>query len=155
MGRRHPEAPVVAVGVLLLDGDRVLLVQRARPPLAGHWTVPGGGVELGETLEQAALRELAEETGLGCTLGPVVEVLDRVVRDAAGRVEYHYVILDFLGTDPTGELRAGSDSADARWVPIDELDRWLTTDGLRPVIDRARKLREQGIPGPHRETDKR
>jgi 8-oxo-dGTP diphosphatase len=155
MGRRHPEAPVVAVGVLLLDGDRVLLVQRARPPLAGRWTVPGGGVELGETLEEAALRELAEETGLGCTLGPVVEVLDRVVRDAGGRVEYHYVILDFLGTAPTGELRAGSDSADARWVRRDELDSLPLTDGLTPVIERALELRDRGVPGPHRETDKR
>jgi ADP-ribose pyrophosphatase YjhB (NUDIX family) len=153
--RRHPEAPVVAVGVLLLDGDRVLLVQRARPPLPGRWTVPGGGVELGETLEEAALRELAEETGLSCTLGPVVEVLDRVVRDADGRVEYHYVILDFLGSAPSGELRAGSDSADARWVALDELDAYATTDGLAPVIERARKLRDHGLPGPHRETDKR
>jgi ADP-ribose pyrophosphatase YjhB (NUDIX family) len=154
MPRRHPEAPVVAVGVLLLDGERVLLVQRARPPLPGRWTVPGGGVELGETLEEAALRELAEETGLACTLGPVVEVLDRVVHDADGRVEYHYVILDFLGTAPTGELRAGSDSADARWVPIAELDAWPTTDGLLPVIERARALRDHGLPGPHRQTDK-
>src|SRR5215468_7563747 len=137
MPRRHPEAPVVAVGVLLLDGDCVLLVQRARPPLVGRWTVPGGGVELGETLEEAALRELTEETGLGCALGPVVEVLDRVVRDVEARVEYHYVILDFLGTAPVGTLRAGSDCADARWVAIDELRDYDTTDGLLPVIARA------------------
>ncbi|HEX8950313.1 MAG TPA: NUDIX hydrolase [Polyangia bacterium] len=155
MSRRHPDAPVVAVGVLLLDGDRVLLVQRARPPQAGRWTVPGGGVEVGETLEEAALRELAEETGLGCTLGPVVEVLDRVVRDEAGRVEYHYVILDFVGSAPTGTLRAASDSADARWVPIAELDAWQTTDGLAPVIRRAQAMLQGGERGPHRQTDRR
>jgi len=155
MPRRYPEAPIVAVGVLLLDGDRVLLVQRGRPPQVGRWTVPGGGVEVGETLEEAALRELGEETGLGCTLGPVVEVLDRVLRDGDGRVEYHYVILDFLGTTPTGELRAGSDCADARWVPVAELATYETTDGLLPVIERARQLHASGAPGAHRETDRR
>lgn len=154
MARRHPEQPIVAVGVLLLEGERVLLVQRARPPQVGRWTVPGGGVELGETLEEAALRELAEETGLACTLGPVVEVLDRVVRDANGRVEYHYVILDFLGTAPTGTLRAGSDSADARWVEIARLDELETSDGLAPVIRRAQAMRARGELGPHRETDR-
>ena len=155
MPRRYPEAPVVAVGVLLLDGDRVLLVQRGRPPQVGRWTVPGGGVEVGETLEEAALRELAEETGLGCTLGPVVEVLDRVARDGDGRVEYHYVILDFLGSAPTGTLRAASDCADARWVPIAELDAWDTTDGLAPVVRRAQAMRDGGAAGPWRETDRR
>lgn len=155
MPRRHPDAPVVAVGVLLLDGDRVLLVQRGRPPQVGRWTVPGGGVEVGETLEEAALRELAEETGLGCTLGPVVEVLDRVLHDADGRVEYHYVILDFLGTAPTGTLAAASDCADARWVPVAELDAWETTDGLAPVVRRALAMRDGGEHGPHRETDRR
>src|SRR5437588_12444101 len=117
MPRRHPDAPVVAVGVLVLDGDRVLLVQRARPPLQGRWTVPGGGVELGETLAEAAARELREETGLVCELGPVVEVFDRILRVEDGRVEYHYVIVDLLGREPRGALQAGSDSADARWVP--------------------------------------
>jgi 8-oxo-dGTP diphosphatase len=154
MPRRHPDAPVVAVGVLLLDGDRVLLVQRARPPQIGRWTVPGGGVELGETLEEAALRELREETGLACTLGPVVEVLDRVLRDDSGRVEYHYVILDFLGSAPTGTLAAASDCADARWIPISELDSWQTTDGLAPVIRRAQTMRDAGERGPWRETDR-
>lgn len=158
MPRQYPERPVVAVGVLLLDGagddERVLLVRRGRPPQVGRWTVPGGGVELGETLEEAAQRELGEETGLACTLGPVVEVLDRVVRDGDGRVEYHYVILDFLGSAPRGSLRAASDVSDARWVPIAALGDYETTDGLGPVIARARQLRDAGGRGPHRETDR-
>lgn len=153
MARRYPEHPIVAVGVLLLDGDRVLLVKRARPPQVGRWTVPGGGVELGETLEAAALRELAEETGLACTLGPLVELLDRVVRDSDGRIEFHYVILDFLGTLPTGDLRVGSDAGEARWVRFDELAALDTTDGLEPVIRRAVAMRDSGERGPHRETD--
>jgi 8-oxo-dGTP diphosphatase len=153
VARRHPEHPVVAVGVLLLDGDRVLLVRRARPPQVGRWTVPGGGVELGETLEAAAQRELAEETGLTCALGPVVEVLDRVVRDGEGRIEFHYVILDFLGSEPRGELRAGSDAGEARWFRVDELAGIETTDGLVPVVQRAREMREGGERGPHRESE--
>jgi ADP-ribose pyrophosphatase YjhB (NUDIX family) len=154
MPRRFPDAPVVAVGVLLLDGPRVLLVQRGRPPSVGRWTVPGGGVEVGETLEEAALRELLEETGLACTLGPVVEVLDRVLRDGDGRVEYHYVILDFLGEQPTGTLRAGSDCADARWVEVDALGGYDLTDGLEPVIRRAVEMRARGERGPFRLTDR-
>jgi 8-oxo-dGTP diphosphatase len=153
MPRRYPEHPIVAVGVLLFDGERVLLVKRARPPQPGKWTVPGGGVDVGETLEAAALRELREETGLSCTLGPVVEVLDRVVRDGDGRVEFHYVILDFLGTMPAGELRCASDAAEARWVTLDELRALPTTDGLEPVIRRAVAMRDGGERGPHRETD--
>jgi len=154
MPRRFPEAPIVAVGVLLVDGDRVLLVQRARPPSVGRWTVPGGGVEVGESLEEAALRELREETGLGCTLGPIVEVLDRVLRDGDGRVEYHYVILDFLGAQPVGTLRAGSDCSDARWVEIARLASYELTDGLEPVIRRALEMRDRGERGPYRATER-
>lgn len=150
MPRAYPSAPIVAVGVLLLDGNKVLLVRRGRPPGVGRWTVPGGGVELGETLEEAALRELAEETGLTCRLGPVVEVLDRVIRDGDGKVEYHYVILDFLGTEPAGTLRAGSDCAEARWVTLDELPRLDTTDGLGPVVEHAFAMRDRGEAGPYR-----
>jgi ADP-ribose pyrophosphatase YjhB (NUDIX family) len=148
------DRPTVAVGVLLLDGDRVLLVQRGKPPAVGRWTVPGGKVELGETLEEAALRELHEETGMRATLGPVVEILDRVVRDERDAISYHYVILDFLGTAPVGEPRAASDALDARWVEFDELDRYPLTDGLRAVIERARAMQQSAAPGPVRATER-
>jgi 8-oxo-dGTP diphosphatase len=142
---------VVAVGVILLDeNDRLLLIQRARPPAAGKWSVPGGKVELGEALESAALRELREETGLSCTLGPIVEVLDRVVRGPAGEIQFHYVILDFLGTAPSGTLRPASDSLDARFVAIADLRKYDLTDGLEEVVARARALRAAGQPGPLR-----
>jgi len=146
--------PTVAVGVLLLDADRVLLVRRANPPGAGLWTVPGGKVELGETLEQAALRELAEETGLACTLGPIVEVLDRMVRADDHTLAFHFVILDFLGSAPTGTLRAGSDSTEARFVPLASLSDYPLTDGLAPVIARARAMRDRGETGPYRATER-
>lgn len=138
MGREFPELPVVAVGVVLLDdaAERVLLVRRARPPGVGKWTVPGGGVHLGETLRAAAARELLEETGLEADLGGIVEVLERVT-DEGERVRFHYVIVDFVGTRPRGELAAASDASDAAWFTIDELARIETTDGLRPVIERA------------------
>jgi ADP-ribose pyrophosphatase YjhB (NUDIX family) len=149
VAREFPELPVVGVGVVLLDGDRVLLVRRGRPPHVGRWSVPGGTVEVGETLRQAALRELKEETGLGAELGPIVEVLERITppevpsgSDGPGRPRYHYVIIDFLGTAPIGTLEAASDAAEVRWVPIGELDRYDTTDGLAPVIDRARAMRD-------------
>ena len=149
MAREYPELPVVAVGVVLLDGDRVLLVQRARPPGAGRWTVPGGAVAVGETLREAAARELLEETGVACALGPVVEVLERVVRDESGRPRWHYVIIDFLGTHPVGRLSPSSDAACARFVPVAELADYETTDGLAPVIDRARELLDGKTPPPY------
>jgi 8-oxo-dGTP diphosphatase len=133
---------VVAVGVLLLDGDRILLIQRAKPPAAGKWSVPGGKVELGESLEEAALRELREETNLSCTLGPIVEVLDRVVRNAQDEIEFHYVILDFVGKDPAGDLRASSDCLDARFVSLQDLSTYDLTDGLTEVIQRATKMQD-------------
>jgi ADP-ribose pyrophosphatase YjhB (NUDIX family) len=148
------QRPVVAVGVVLLHEERVLLVKRAHPPSVGRWTVPGGKVELGESLEEAAHRELKEETGLSATLGPVVEILDRVVRDDAGQIAYHFVILDFVGSHPQGTLAAGSDSSDARFVPLAELDGYPLTDGLREVIARAEQVQRGMTVSPYRATER-
>jgi ADP-ribose pyrophosphatase YjhB (NUDIX family) len=145
--------PTVAVGVVLLDGERVLVIRRKKPPAEGLWSVPGGKVELGESLEAACLRELREETGLSATIGPLVEVLDRVLHDPAGTITYHYVILDFVGTAPVGELCAASDAAEARWVTFAELAHLPTTDGLGPVLERARVARDGGRPVPHRASE--
>jgi mutator protein MutT len=136
------DRPVVAVGVLLIERDTILLIQRAKPPAAGKWSVPGGKVELGESLEEAALRELREETGLSCKLGPICEVLDRVMRNAQKEIEYHYVILDFLGHSPEGVLTASSECLDARFVPIAEMNQYDLTDGLEEVVTRARQMRD-------------
>ncbi len=114
MAREYPDAPVAAVGGVVIRGDHVLLVRRAFPPRVGEWSLPGGRVELGESLADAVGREVREETGIDVDVGPLVEAFDRVHRDDAGRVRYHFVIVDFLCRPRGGVLRAGDDAADAR-----------------------------------------
>jgi 8-oxo-dGTP diphosphatase len=135
--RTYPERPIVAVGAVVVDGDRVLLVKRANAPLKGEWSLPGGAVEVGETLEAALAREVREETCLDVTVGPVVEVLDSIRRDTAGRVEYHYVIVDYLCRVAGGTAACGSDAAEIAWVPVADLDRYRLADTAIAVIRRA------------------
>lgn len=136
--RRHPSRPIVGVGGVTIDGDRVLLVRRAHPPLQGEWSLPGGGVEVGETLEAAVVREVREETGIAVTVGPVIEVLDRIHREADGRVEYHFVIVDYLCA-PAGRTvpASASDAADARWVREADLEAYHLTEKAQQVIAKA------------------
>ena len=143
MTREYPSAPRVGVGAVILDGDRVLLIQRGGTTLSGKWSIPGGLVELGETTREAVCREIGEECGLEIELVDVCGVLDRVIRDAEGRVRYHWVLVDFLAVARGGTLCAGDDAADARWVPIDEVETYDTTDGLMDMIRRAIALRER------------
>lgn len=124
--------PEVAVGAILTDAEgRVLVIKRGHAPSRGRWTVPGGRVERGETLHQALLRELQAETGLSATVGPLFEVFEYIDE------RYHYVILDYLLSDPVGELRAGEDAAEARFVALEDLEGYETTDGLIPILRRA------------------
>lgn len=120
--RRYPKRPVIGVGAVIFDTDRVLLVKRGNEPLKGRWSVPGGTVDVGESLRTAVAREVREETGLHVEVGPIVDVVDRVDRDDAGRVEYHFVIVDYLCAYAGGEVIANSDVSDVRWVPVGELD---------------------------------
>jgi len=139
--REYPDAPRVGVGAVVLEGDRVLLVQRGRPPSQGKWSLPGGLVQLGERLEDAVRREVTEECGLAVRVLDVCGVIDRVVRDggagSADRVRYHWVIVDYVAEPAGGTLRAASDAADARWVLVSELGGYDTTDGLADMIHRA------------------
>jgi 8-oxo-dGTP diphosphatase len=130
----------VGVGAVVMNGDRVLLVKRGHEPLKGEWSLPGGAVELGETLETAVAREVKEEAGLVVDVGPVVEVVDRVHRDADGRVEYHYVVVDYLcqltgATDVSAT--AGSDADDVQWAPVDDLGALNVSSGAIAVIRKA------------------
>jgi 8-oxo-dGTP diphosphatase len=137
--RQFPAQPVVGVGAVVLDGDRVLLVKRGHPPLNGEWSLPGGTLELGETLEAAVAREVLEETGLEVSVGQVVEVLDRVDRAPDGRIEYHFVIVDYACTVRGGSIVSGSDAEDARWVPIRELPAYRLTAKASAVIAEAQR----------------
>jgi ADP-ribose pyrophosphatase YjhB (NUDIX family) len=141
--REYPERPIVAVGGIVVRDGRVLLVRRGREPSAGRWTIPGGAVGVGERLQEAVVRELREECGVEVEVGPMVEVLDRVIRDAAGRVQFHYVIVDYLARWVAGEPRAGSDAAAVRWLTQEEWAGLPLTEGLGPVLLRALALAGQ------------
>jgi 8-oxo-dGTP diphosphatase len=134
-GRRFPPRPVLGVGALILDGGRVLLVERAKPPLAGYWSLPGGGVETGERLEDALIREVFEETGLRVTCNSIATVFERIMPDGSGVCEYHYVLIDFYCRIEGGELRPGDDSKSVQWFDIETLPALHMTEGTREVIE--------------------
>ncbi|MGH9657306.1 MAG: NUDIX hydrolase [Bryobacteraceae bacterium] len=131
------------MGALILDRERVLLVERGRAPLAGWWSLPGGVVEAGETLEDALRREVLEETGLAVVTLGVVEVFERIARDGDGRVEYHYVLVDYLCRVTGGVLEASDDARRAAWAPREELAAWRITEGTPPVIEKAFAMRDR------------
>jgi 8-oxo-dGTP diphosphatase len=136
-GREYPSVPRVGVGAVVLDNGRVLLVRRGKQPLIGKWSLPGGMVELGETTREAIRREVAEECGLEIRVGEVAGILDRVVRDAEGRIRYHWVLVDYVAFLESGTLCAASDADEAQWVDVDDVERLDTTDGLMDMIRRA------------------
>src|SRR5580704_19262779 len=115
MKREYPDRPLVGVGAIIIEDDRVLLVKRGHPPLAGEWSIPGGVLEVGETLRQAAVREALEETGLTVEPADLLGVFDRVLRDEVGQIQYHYVLIDFLCRRIAGEAHAAGDAVAARW----------------------------------------
>ena len=121
MGREYPLRPIVGVGAIILDEENVLIVRRGQPPKMGAWSIPGGGVDLGEDLEEACIREVKEETGLDVEILSEGRVLNRVTRDEWGRVQFHYVLIDFVCRPTGGTLQAASDISEARWVPLCEV----------------------------------
>ena len=142
MRREYPEAPIVGVGAVVIDGTQVLLVRRGQEPLKGEWSLPGGALELGETLQQGVVREVLEETGLIVVPGGIIEILDRITPDeASGRVRYHYVLVDFVCHVSGGALCSASDAEEVRWVERDQLQNGFR---LAPVtlvvIEKAFRL---------------
>ncbi|MFQ6672582.1 MAG: NUDIX hydrolase [Candidatus Tectimicrobiota bacterium] len=136
MSREYPEHPRVGVGAIIFDRDRrrVLLVKRGREPALGHWSIPGGLVNVGETLDEALQREVCEETGLAVKVGPLVEVVDRIVYDDARQVRFHYVLVDYLcSVGPTEPLGA-SDAEEALWFEMGQLEGLEMTNGTLEVI---------------------
>jgi 8-oxo-dGTP diphosphatase len=121
MSFEYPSVPVVGVGAVIVRDGRVLIIRRAHEPRKGEWSLPGGKVELGETMTEAVRREMKEETGLDVDVGPLVELFDRVHRDAEGRVRYHFVIADFLCVPIGGQEQAGDDADALAWAGADDL----------------------------------
>ena len=143
-------SPAIAVGAIVIDKGALLLVKRDREPARGEWSLPGGRVEVGETLREALVREVREETGIDVDVDGLIGVAERVVRDDDGDIAYHYVILDYVCQARTHTLKPGDDAADARWVPAESLaDMTLTSGLLEFLSDRGvlegRRLRVDRI----------
>ena len=150
--REYPLRPIPGVGAVLLrecDGrDEVLLVRRAREPLAGSWSLPGGAIELGETTAEACVREVREETGLEVAVMAPIETFDIILRDAAGAVQFHYLIVDMLCTVCSGQICAGEDASEAVWASVEgvlERGEFALTERACTVIRRALDLQQIGF----------
>jgi ADP-ribose pyrophosphatase YjhB (NUDIX family) len=135
--RRYPKRPLVGVGAIILRRDRILMAQRGKEPLKGWWSLPGGALEIGESLKDAVCREVSEETGLEIRPLGVFEIFERILRDAAGAPEYHYVLIDYLCRITGGTLRAGDDVCRVEWVRRRDLPALQITEGTLGVIEKA------------------
>jgi ADP-ribose pyrophosphatase YjhB (NUDIX family) len=138
--RQYPERPIVGVGAVIVSDGKVVLVKRKFEPLKGHWSLPGGMVEVGETLEAALAREMLEETGQRVEVGPVIEVFDRIMRDEERRVRYHFVLIDYVCWPADGSLQAGSDVDLAIWADPAALGQYALTEKATSVIQRGLTL---------------
>jgi ADP-ribose pyrophosphatase YjhB (NUDIX family) len=138
--RQYPERPIVGVGAVIVDTGKVVLIRRRYEPLKGHWSLPGGTVEVGEALEAALRREMVEETGLAVEVGPVIDVFDRIMRDEQQRVRYHFVLIDYLCWPSGGALQAGSDVDAAIWADPATLSDYGLTEKATSVIHRGLTL---------------
>jgi len=146
--RQYPERPIVGVGAVIVKDGKVLLVKRRYEPLAGQWSLPGGTLELGETLAEGVAREMREETGLEVEVGPVIEVFDRIMTDDARRIRYHFVLVDYLCWPVSGELQASSDVDDAVFVDPGALEPFDLTPKAKSVIERALELDQHAASTP-------
>jgi 8-oxo-dGTP diphosphatase len=143
--RTYPAQPIVGVGAVVIAQDRIVLVKRAHDPLKGQWNLPGGAVELGETLQEACSREVLEETGLEVRVSSVIEVFDRIVRDAEGEVQYHFVLVDYLCRVVGGTLRSGSDASEIALADPFDLDVFRLNEKARQVIERGMALLSEEV----------
>lgn len=136
--RRYPDAPLVGVGVAVFDAaGRILLVQRGNPPRAGQWGLPGGLIDLGERLVDAARREVYEECAVEIEIGGIAGAFEPIERDAAGQIEYHYVVIDYWARLRGGTAQAQDDAAALAWATMDELDAYALSADSRRVVEDA------------------
>jgi len=141
--RRYPDRPFLGIGALIFDGDSILLAERGHEPLKGWWSLPGGILETGETLLNGIRREVREETGLEVEPEAIFEIFERIMPDAEGRTEYHYVLIDYTCRVVGGALEAGSDVSHAVWVREEDLVAYQITEGTLAVVQRAFKARKK------------
>ena len=130
----YPEQPIVGIGVIIWRGDSLLLVRRKNPPAQGQWGLPGGKQKVGETIFAAAQREAREETGVEIAAVGIVTALDAITRDAAGKVEYHYTLVEVAAEWQAGEVRAADDALEARWVSVDEAEELCAWGEVARVV---------------------
>jgi 8-oxo-dGTP diphosphatase len=140
--RLYPDHPVVGVGAIIVSEGKILLEKRKNEPSRGKWSIPGGLVELGESVEQAIIREVKEETGLDVEAPRLIDVVDNISLDAKGKVKYHYVIVDYLVNIRGGLPKAASDADELKWVPLSEVEEYDLTKSFRDFFQRNRRQLE-------------
>ncbi len=141
--RLYPKQPIVGVGALIICNGKILLEKRKNDPGRGKWSIPGGLVELGETVEQTVIREVKEETGLKVEKPELIDVVDNITRDSNGEIKYHFVIIDYFVKLKGGTLRARSDAEELRWIAFDEVEKYDLTKTFREFFQRNRQKLEK------------
>ncbi len=143
MPRSYPDRPYVGVGIVVFRGDDVLLARRGKPPVRHAWSIPGGAQEIGETVQEAALRELMEETALDAEIIGLIDVVDGITRDDDGRVRFHYTLVDFVAEWRGGEAKAGSDVAEIRWTPFADIEHEPLWEETVRIIREGHQMRNK------------
>lgn len=146
MSRTYPERPIVGVGVVVWREQRILLIRRGMPPRQGQWSLPGGAQKLGESLIEAATREVFEETSLRLIEPQLITALDLIDRDGEGKVRYHYTLVDYTGEAPEGRARAGDDAAHLDWFTLAEIDELPLWNETKRIIRMAASIRRDHQP---------
>lgn len=142
MKREYPERPIVAVGVVVFNGGNILLIRRNKPPKSSEWSIPGGAQELGEPLIKTAKREVKEETAISIKNVTLLDTIDFIKNDKNGAVEYHYSLIDYMADYRSGDIKAGDDAIEAKWVPIGTIDEYNLWSETEKLINKAVLARE-------------
>ncbi len=133
-GRWYPSHPFIGVGALIVKDGRYLLIKRGKEPGKGKWSIPGGKVELGETLAEAIKREVLEECGIQIEIEKIFNIMDRILKDKDGKIKYHFVLIDYKAQYISGKARAYSDADDMKWVTAAEMSELDMNPETREII---------------------